>query len=312
MRVIITGGTGLIGRALSQELHENGYEIVLLSRNPKKLGALPEGMQIVGWDAKTSAGWGQLADGADAIVNLAGESIAGDNFPSLILKRWTTDQKRVLLESRLNAGEAVLQAVQQAVDKPKVVIQASAVGYYGCREDVELNEFSPPTDDFLAEICKQWEATTAPVEKLGVRRAVIRTAGVALSLKSGAFPFMLLPFRLFVGGPLGAGKHWFSWIHIKDHVRAIRFLIENPEASGAFNLSSPEPLPNAQFSRILAKVLHRPYWLPVPAFALRFLFGEKANILLCSQRQIPARLLDLGFKFQYPTAESAVNNLFNA
>jgi len=309
MRVIITGGTGLIGRALTKELSQSGYEIVLLSRNPGKASGLPSNTQVIYWDGRTANGWGEMADGAEAIVNLAGESIAGDSILALILDRWTAQRKRSILESRLNAGRAVVQAVQLAKEKPKVLVQASAVGYYGSRGEEELTEQSEPAHDSLAEICSQWEACTTQVEQLGVRRVIIRTGGVALSTEGGAFPFMLLPFRLFAGGPLGNGKQWFSWIHIADEARAIRFLIENSNAEGAFNLCAPNPITNGEFSRILGKVLHRPSFLPVPGFALQLALGERAGLITGSQKQVPKRLLELGFTFQYPGAESALRDL---
>jgi len=310
MRVIITGGTGLIGRALTGELAQAGYEVIILSRNPKKASGLPASVQVVGWDAGSSAGWGHLADGAEAIVNLAGESIAGENFQDLILKRWTPAHKQFILESRMKAGKAVVQAVQEAKKKPKVVVQASAVGYYGSRKDEELTEYSAPADDIVAKICAQWETATAPVEAQGVRRAIIRNAGVVMSLEGGAFPYMLLPFRLFVGGPLGSGKQWFSWIHIRDEARAIRFIIENISASGVFNLTAPQSITNAHLSKSLGRVLGRPSFIPVPGFALKLLFGEKAMVLLSSQRQIPSRLIEMGFKFSFPEIESALRDLF--
>lgn len=311
MRVVITGGSGLIGRALARELLSAGYEVIALSRNPDKATGLPAGVRAVHWDGRTSVGWGHLADGAEVIVNLAGESIAGDSMAALILKRWTPARKRLILESRLNAAGAVMQAIQEARHKPKVVVQASAVGYYGSRGDEELIETSAPGDDFVARVCRDWEASTTALEQIGVRRVIIRTGGVAISTEGGAFPFMLLPFRLFMGGPLGNGSQWFSWIHLADEARAIRFLIEAPSASGIFNLSAPGSMTNAEFSRILGRVLNRPSFIPVPAIALRLAFGEKAEILLVSQRQFPKRLLELGFNFQYPEAETALRNLLN-
>lgn len=309
MRVIITGGSGLIGRALAWELTQYGYEVIALSRHPEKATGLPNGVHSVRWDGHTASGWGNLVEGASAIVNLAGESIAGDSFLALVLNRWTPERKRSIRESRLNAGTGVVQAIQQASQKPKVVIQASAVGYYGSRGDDEITENTPPADDFLAKICVEWEACTAVVEQMGIRRAIIRTGGVALSTEGGAFPFMLLPFRLFVGGPLGNGRQWFSWIHMADEARAIRFLIENPDARGPFNLCAPASTTNAEFSRSLGKVLRRPSFLPVPGFALQIAFGEKAGLLLGSQKQIPRRLQELGFAFQFPDAESALRDL---
>ncbi len=310
MRVILSGGTGLIGRSLAHSLLRDGHEVIVLSRDPQRhRAATPAGVQLVAWDGRTSNGWGQLAEGAGAIVNLAGESLAGENLAALVTRRWTPRQKQRIRDSRLKAAGAVEQAIRAARNKPGVLIQASAVGYYGSRGDEILAEDALPGSDYAAQVCVAWENSTAGVEELGVRRAVIRTGGVVLSLEGGAFPFMLLPFKLFVGGPLGSGKQWFSWMHIADEVRAIRFLIDSPQAQGAFNLAAPHMLTNAEFSRILGQVLRRPAAFPTPAFALRLLFGEKADVLLGSQRQAPARLQALGFHWQFPEAEAALRDL---
>jgi len=309
MRVIITGGSGLIGSALARGLVQENHEVIVLTRKATRATGLPASVQLVEWDGRSAAGWGSLADGADAIVNLAGASIAGESFLALILKRWTPAFLKKVLDSRLNAGKAVLEAIQAARVKPKVLIQASAVGYYGDRGDEFLTEESAPANDALAEICKQWEASTAPAEQMGVRRIVIRTGGMALSTKGGTFPYMMLPFKFFVGGPLGSGKNWFSWIHIADEVGAIRFLIDNPDARGVFNLSSPQTLTNREFSHVMGRVMKRPSFFPLPAFVLRLMFGAKASILLGSQRQIPERLQKMGYQFQFPDAELALRDI---
>ncbi len=309
MRVIITGGSGLIGRALSEELIQNGYEVIVLSRNPDKISNMPSKVKLVRWDGYSSNGWGALVNGSQAIVNLAGESIAGSTMAALVFQRLTPERKRLILESRLNAARAVLQAISEAEQKPQVLIQASAVGYYGNRGDEELTEDSPAGQDDIAAICQKWEAAVADAERMGVRLAIIRTAGVVLSTQGGAFPFMLIPFKLFIGGPLGSGRQWFSWIHIEDEARAIRFLIENPDARGIFNLCAPVTITNAEFSRTLGRVLNRPAIIPTPAFLLRLAFGEKAILLLGSTKQIPKRLMELGFQFRYPQPDAAVRNL---
>ena len=309
MRVIITGGTGLIGRALAESLATDQHEAIVLSRTPERATSLPRGVRAERWDGRTADGWGQLADGADAIVNLAGETIGGENMWALVTKRWTPDRKRLIRDSRVNAGAAVTQAVEAAQHKPRVVIQSSAVGYYGAHHDEEITEETPVGLDPMAQICLDWEAATAKVEAMGVRRAVIRTAGMALSTRGGTLPFMMLPFKLFVGGPLGSGKQWISWIHIADEVRAIRFLIENPAASGAFNLCSPNPLRNADFGRVLGRVMRRPSYFPVPAFAMRLMMGEKATLVLDGQRQVPKRLQKMGFQFHFPEADAALKDL---
>lgn len=300
MRVIITGGTGLIGRALSASLAADGHEVILLSRSPERATDLPPGVRAERWDARSADGWGHLADGAGALVNLAGESIGAG--------RWTAERKRRILHSRLDAGRAVVQAVEQAREKPGVVVQASGIGYYGPRQADVITEETEPGRDWLAQVAVQWEASTAAVAEMGVRRAVLRT-GVVLSLDDGAMPRMLLPFRLFVGGPLGGGNQWFPWIHLQDEAAAIRFLIEHEEARGPFNLAAPNPVTNGQFGRALGRVLGRPSLMPTPGLALKLLFGEMATLLLDGQRAVPQRLLDLGFEFQFPAVEAALKDL---
>lgn len=306
MRVVITGGTGMLGRALSGSLAADGHEAIVLSRSPEQATGLPAGVRAERWDARTAEGWVHLADGADAIVNLAGSNLAGEHFfPS----RWTEERKRVIRDSRVNAGRAVVQAVEQASQKPDVVVQISGIGYYGYHGDELITEDDQAGDDFGARLASQeWEPSTAAVEEMGVRRVVMRTAPV-LDADEGTLPRMLLPFRLFAGGPMGSGKQWFPWIHLQDYVRAVRFLMENEAARGPFNLAAPEPVTNAEFGRTIGRVMGRPYYLPVPGFALKLAFGEVADVLLYGQRAIPQRLLDLGFEFRFPDAESALRDL---
>jgi uncharacterized protein (TIGR01777 family) len=300
MRVLIPGGSGMLGRRLAANLDVDGYEVVLLSRTPERVGVLPAGVRAVRWDGKTADGWGHLADGADAIINLAGESIAGG--------RWTAERRRAIVESRTHAGAAVVEAVKGATVKPKLVIQISGVGYYGPHGSQQLMETDRPGNDFGAQVCVKWEEATAPVEAFGVRRAVIRT-GVVLSPEALALRRLMLPYRFFVGGPLGSGRQWFSWIHIADYIAGARFLMDHPEANGTFNLSAPGPLANAEFGKALGQAMGRPSWIPVPAFAMRLLFGEMSSVLLDGQRVIPRRLLDLGFRFRFPDAGSALRDL---
>lgn len=300
MRTIITGGTGLIGRALSADLAARGQQVIVLSRSPERALGMPAGVRVVRWDARTADGWGGLVDGADAIVNLAGENIAAG--------RWTEERKRRILESRINAGKAVVEAVRAAARKPGVVVQASAVGYYGPHGDEEVTEETPPGSDFLAQVCLQWEPSTAAVEAMGVRRVIIRSAPV-LSRDGGILPRLLVPFRLFVGGPLGSGRQWWSWIHIADEVAAIRSLIQWESARGPFNLVAPNPVTNAEFSRLLGLVLRRPAIFRVPAPLLRLALDELASALLTGQRVMPRRLLDLGFTFRFPYLEPALRDL---
>jgi hypothetical protein len=306
MRIVVTGGTGLIGRALLQSLAGDGCEAVVLSRFPERARDLPEGIRVVGWDGASADGWFPAADGADAIVNLAGANIGGEHF---LPSRWTQARKRLIRDSRVKAGRAVVEAVSKMSQKPRVVIQASGVGYYGFCGDEELGEEAPAGDDFGARLARdEWEPSTEPVEDLGVRRAILRT-GAVLDADHGALPRLVLPFRLFVGGHWGSGRQWISWIHLEDEVRAIRFLIENEQARGAFNLVAPGAVTNADFGRALGRVLKRPYWFPIPGFALRWVFGEVTSVLLEGQRAVPKRLLDLGFTFRFPDVTSALVDL---
>ncbi|MBM3128182.1 MAG: TIGR01777 family protein [Chloroflexi bacterium] len=302
-RIVITGGSGFLGRALTDELLRAGYEIVWLGRNPETTRDVPSGVRVEKWDGRTAQGWGALADGAFAIVNLAGESIGIPPIP------WTNERKRRIRDSRVNAGKAMVEAVRLARVKPRVVIQASGVGYYGARGEEIITEKNSAGDDFLGDVATQWEASSAQVEALGVRRAIIRT-GLPLDKSDGVFPYLALPFRLFFGGPIGSGRQFIAWIHLADYVRAIQFLIENENARGVFNLTAPNPLTNADFGRALARVLHRPFWFPVPGFALKLALGEMAELLLLSgQRAVPERLLRAGFKFQFANADNALKDV---
>ncbi len=302
-RVIITGGSGFIGRALTRELLDAQYEVVWLSRNPATTRAVPAGVRVEKWDGRSAQGWSALAEGAFAIVNLAGESIGIPPLP------WTNERKRRIRDSRVNASKAVVEAVRLAREKPRVIVQASAVGFYGARGDEVITEKNSAGHDFLADVAVAWEASSAEVETLGVRRVVTRF-GLPLDKSGGVFPFLVMPIRLFVGGPIGSGRQVIAWIHLHDAVRAIRFLMEKDDARGAFNLTAPEPLTNAELGRVIARVLRRPFWLPVPAFALKLALGEMAELLLLNgQRVLPERLLRAGFKFQFPTAELALKDV---
>lgn len=300
MKVVITGGSGLIGRALSTALLQQGDEVLVLTRNPQTARVLP-GARAVGWDGVTASGWVDAADGAGAIVNLAGESLASG--------RWSAERKVRIRQSRVNAGKAVAAAVQEMPHKPGVVLQASGIGCYGSSDDRVIDESVPYGSDYLSSVCVDWEASTRAVEELNVRRAVLRT-GIVLSRQGGALSPLLLTTRWFVGGPLGNARQWWPWIHIDDEVAAILFLIKQASASGIFNLVSPDPVRMGEFGRTLASVLNRPYWLPAPAFALKFLLGEMSTVVLDGQRAVPKRLLEAGFQFKYPNLHSALTSLF--
>ncbi len=302
MRVVITGGSGLIGRALARDLGGSGHDVVLLTRDPDRVEGLPPGVRAARWDGRTAQGWVSLLDTESAIVHMAGESIAEG--------RWTAAKKRRIRDSRVISGQAVMDAIRQAPVKPRVLIQGSAVGYYGGRGDETVPEDTPPGRDFLAEICQEWEDSTAEAESLGVRRAVART-GIVLAREGGALPAMSLPFKLMVGGPIGDGRQWFPWIHDDDEVGALRFLLEREAARGVFNLTAPNPVTNRELTRVLARVLGRPGFLPAPGFALRIALGEIADSLLQGQRAVPSRLLELGYVFRWPDLEPALRNLLD-
>lgn len=301
MRIIITGGTGLIGKALCPLLLADGHLVTVLSRTPDAARGMPRGVRIEEWDGKTPNGWGHLVNGSDAIINLAGAGIAD--------RPWTAQRKQLIRESRIHAGLAIQKAIQQAAQKPKVLIQSSAVGYYGAHNDDQLiTEASAPGKDFLAKVCFDWEMSTTPVTKMGIRRPVIRT-GVVLSKEGGALPKMLLPFKLFAGGPIGSGKQWLPWIHITDQARAIKFLLDTPNADGPFNLAAPNPVTNKQFGEILGAIMRRPSFMPTPAVAMKTIFGEMSTVLLDGQRVVPQRLEALGFAFTYATLREALSDL---
>ncbi|HEY8742174.1 MAG TPA: TIGR01777 family oxidoreductase [Chloroflexota bacterium] len=302
MRVIITGGTGLIGRALAADLTARGREVIVLSRSPERATNLPADVRAERWDGRTAAGWGALADGAEAIVNLAGENLAAG--------RWSSERRRAIRESRLHAGEAVLEAIGAATQKPRVLVQASAAGFYGPHGNEPVTEATAAGSDFLAQLCVAWEASTAAVEAQGVRRAIART-GIVLSTAGGALPRLLLPYRFFAGGRLGNGRQWYPWIHLLDEVAAIRFLIDTAAASGTFNLTAPQPLTNGALAHVIGNVLGRPALLPAPAIALRLLMGDMATVVLDGQRALPSRLLELGYQFQFPSAEAALRDLLH-
>lgn len=296
MNVLITGGTGLIGRPLTRRLAELGHQVTVLSRKPGLHLAAP-GVTLAGWDGHTTAGWGELVETSDVIINLAGENL-GES-------RWTSERKAQIMSSRLDCGWAVSEAVQAAAHKPALLIQASAVGYYGPCDDRPLDESAPAGKDWPARVCVQWEDSTRTVEELGVRRVVLRT-GLVLTARGGALQRLLLPFRLYAGGPLGSGRQYWSWIALEDEVDAIIHLMQNPAASGVYNLTAPNPVPMSEFGRVLADVLRRPYWLPVPGFGLKALLGEMSTVVLDGQRVLPRRLLDLGYTFHYDQLRPAL------
>jgi hypothetical protein len=297
-RVIISGAAGFIGRALCRALYGD-YEIVALSRDAlRAAGAIGEWAMVSEWDARTTGTWAREVEGAHAIINLAGESLAGG--------RWTQTKRASIVQSRTNSAGAIVDAVSGAKVKPAVVIQASGVGFYGLRGDELLTEDSGAGSGFLADVCRRTEAMAARVERSGTRYVAIRS-GLVLAREGGVLPKLIMPYRFFLGGTPGRGRQWFSWISLEDEIRAIRFLMENQNLSGAFNLAAPNPVTMGEFSRTLGQVLGRPAWTMVPAFVLRLVFGRMADeLLLASQKAVPKRLLEAGFTFKYPQSHAAL------
>jgi uncharacterized protein (TIGR01777 family) len=302
MKIIIAGGSGLIGSALFKALVIQKHSIVLLSRNPDRV-RIPGTVQVVQWDSATVGEWAKDVDGADAIINLTGESIA--------VRRWTSAQKRKILSSRIDSTRAIVSAIEQATRKPSVLINASAVGYYGNVPEEVVEEDHPKGNGFLSDVCEQWEREALRARELGIRVVLVRT-GIVLDKNGGALQKLLIPFKLFVGGPLGSGKQWFPWIHLQDEVSAILYAMQNEQIAGPVNLSAPEPVRMAEFCKVLGKILHRPSWLPMPEILLKLVLGEMAKPLLFDgQKAISKKLLDMGFKFQFPALESALTNILH-
>ena len=298
MNVMIAGGTGFLGNALTKSFLADEHKVFILTRG--RGGAIPTGAQAVKWDAKTTSGWGHLVNEMDVIIHLAGKSLA--SWP------WTASTKRAFHDSRVFPGLALAQAILEATQRPGIFIQQSGINHYGLRGDL-ADESTPPADDFLAQITVQWDGATKSVEELGVRRMIIRSTPVFAKV-GGLLSLMALPVKLFVGGPLGDGKHATPWIHIKDWVGGVRYLIENENARGVYNLIAPTPTSNADFNRTLAEVLHRPYWFPAPAFLLRTFLGEMSVLILEGRFAQPKRLIESGYRFQFEGLHEALTDLF--
>lgn len=299
MRVLVAGGTGFMGQHLIDTLTADNHQVWVLSRHADK--KVP-GAQTVQWDGKTAVGWGQLINETDAVINLAGLSLY--HWP------WTEKKKQKFLTSRLEPGHALAAAIQNADRRPGVFVQISGINYYGLRGEQVANEFTPPADDYLAQLAVDWENATKSVEEMGVRRVVCRTA--VILAKDAVLAFLLaLPVRLFVGGPLGSGKQALPWIHIEDQISAIKFLLENESASGPFNLIAPQAVSNAEFMRTEAKVLHRPYWFPVPTFLFRLVLGEMSLLVTEGRFTQPKKLLEAGYTFRFPNLKEALEDLYS-
>ena len=294
MRILITGANGLIGTALQRSFDEIGHELLLASRKEAK------DSQHIQWDVEKGFSEPERLEGVDAVVHLAGESVFGLS--------WSDAKKKAIRDSRVDGTRSVVEAISRLKARPNVLVAASAIGFYGDRGDEEMTESSAAGDTFLAEVSKEWESEARRAEDAGIRTVLLRT-GIILSKDGGALGTMLLPFKLGIGGVVGSGKQWMSWISIDDHIRVINYAIENENVRGAVNSVSPNPVTNGEFTKTLGEVLYRPTILPLPSFAVNMVFGEMGDaLLLASTRVVPKRLEDAGFEFKYPELKTAIEH----
>ena len=295
MKIVVSGASGLIGSALTPRLAARGHEVVRLVRRPPRPGE-----RAVAWDPEAGSIDRAALEGADVVIHLAGENVFG---------RWTAEKKRRIRDSRVSGTRLVSEALARLARRPSVLLAASAIGFYGDRGDEELIEQSPPGEDFLAQVSRDWEAAAAPAGRAGIRVVNLRF-GVVLTPAGGALGKMLPPFRLGLGGHVGSGSQYVSWIHIDDGGRAIEHALATESLAGPVNLTAPHPVTNRELAGTLGRVLGRPAIMPVPAFALRLMLGaEGAGMLQGGQRVLPARLLESGFQFRYRDIEAALRDL---
>ena len=299
MHIFITGATGFIGRALVLRLQRDGHTITALVRDEDRArAALGADVEVLGLSASEAELRDALA-ASDGVVNLAGEPLIG---------RWTRERVETITESRVDLTARLVNAMRHAEHQPGVFVSASAVGYYGDRGDEVLTERSAPADDFLARLCRDWERAALDAEGAGARVVLLRT-GIVLGREGGALARLLLPFRLGLGGPIGSGRQYMPWIHLRDHVELVAAALSDERFSGPFNVSAPTPVTNREFVRALGRAMHRPALLPLPAFALKLALGEAASVLLTGQRALPEKALDLGFHFSYGEIDAALTEI---
>jgi uncharacterized protein (TIGR01777 family) len=301
MRVFVTGGSGLVGSRVVARLLDRGDSVTVLTRTPDRMRAkVDPRVELVTGDPCKPGPWREAIATADGVVHLAGEN--------LFARRWSPEQKTRIRESRSEGTRLVAEAVAAAARRP-VLVTASAVGYYGPHEDdAKLDETAAPGDDFLAQVCKEWESAADPARRAGARVVALRT-GVVLDPSGGALANMLPPFRFFVGGPAGSGRQWLSWIHGDDLAKLYLFALDDSRAQGPVNATAPEPVTMKEFARAIGRALGRPSWAPVPGFALRLLLGEVASVILTGQRVVPRKSLELGFSFGHSSIDEALAHL---
>ena len=306
MKVAITGATGFVGSRLVERLQAEGHQALVLTRNPKYAKKVfpssnfPQ-VEIIAYTPTESGDWQTAISGCDGVVNLAGESIAEG--------RWTPERKQEIINSRQIGTQKIVEAISQASVKPSVLVNASAIGYYGTSETASYDESSPSGDDFLAEVCQVWEQEAHKVKDVGVRLVILRF-GIILAM-GGAIAKMLPPFKLFAGGPIGSGRQWFSWIHREDVVNLILASLTRPEMEGVFNATAPHPVRMVEFSKTFGQVIKRPSWLAVPGFALEVLLGDAAKVVLEGQQVLPNRTLESGFQYEYPHLKQALEEVLS-
>jgi uncharacterized protein len=302
VRVTVTGATGTLGRKLVEELLSRGDEVTVLSRDAAKAERAFGGrVHALGWpDPKADVPPADALAGRDGVVHLLGEPVS---------QRWTDSARREIRDSRVQSTRNLVVGLRglSQESRPNVLVSQSASGYYGPHGDERIDESAPPADDFLAEVCVEWEAEAAAAEELGMRVAITRT-GVVLSETGGALEKMLPPFKLGVGGPVAGGRQYVPWVHVDDVAGALLFCLDNESASGAFNLTAPEPVTNKELSQALGRVLRRPALAPVPGLAVKALYGQMAQIVTTGVRAVPARLLGLGYRFREPELEHALRS----
>ena len=308
MKIVIAGGTGFLGRPLTERLVAEGHDVVILTRRvspqlPARAVVWSPGKDVENVGIGITDAWANEIDGADAVVNLAGESVAG--------KRWSPSHKKQILDSRIHATRRLAGAIARAARPPSVFASGSAVGYYGPLGDELAVETTPAGSDFLAQVCQQWEAEANRAASPRTRVVCIRT-GLALERDGGALPQMLPPFKFGAGGPVGSGRQYWPWIHRTDWIDLVRWAIRTEAAAGPLNATAPNPVRNAEFARALGRALHRPSFMPAPAFALRLMLGEMADVLLSGQRAVPATAETLGFSFKYARLDDALAAIFHA
>jgi uncharacterized protein len=302
MKITIAGGTGFVGRALVDHWLKNNHDVIILSRRVNDKNG-DDRIRYVQWLGENSSPYQEL-EGTDIFINLAGESINSG--------RWTEQRKEKILTSRLESVKALLNIIYKLKTKPKALINASAIGIYGTSLEKTFTEHANNGygNDFLATTVTQWENEAEKASQLGVRTVFCRF-GIILDHNQGALPKIAFPYKSFIGGPIGNGRQWMSWIHIEDVVKGITFLIENEHIHGPINFTSPNPVTMTEFGKTLGQVLHRPHWLPVPSYALRVLLGEMSTLVVDGQKVLPNNLLENGFQFTYPELNMALKNIFS-